>query len=445
MDELTILTRQEPGIAEFNNFEEIKDYLDARLEVYRNLVYSEDSLKTAKEDKATLNKLKKALDTRRKEIKRIYLEPYNRVEAQIKELMAMIDEPLYAIDGFVKDMEAEEKRQKQEQIRDWYRRVSAPLGELAEKVFDAPGFLDPKWLNKSCKAAEWQSALREKIAQTAADISAIQRSAGSHTAAVLTRYLDGMDMEATTAFKRELEATEQVADAEVTAVSDDDRVIGYKVLKVSGTQRQMEQLLEQLELMGIDCDVLEDGMPQTMRELTRPDFDSFVAFDIETSGTFGAANGDKPAEITEIGAVKVIGGKMADFKDWFCNPGRKIVPHIAALTHITDDMVADAPGVEEVIREFAPFVGDLPLVGHNIKSSDLHYITRALKRAGMAMDNAFFDTYLYAKTLKDRFGWENVKLEYLSQLFGIEQEEAHRAYCDAEANVGVYFKLKELG
>ena len=60
MDELTILTRQEPGIAEFNNFEEIKDYLDARLEVYRNLVYSEDSLKTAKEDKATLNKLRKA-------------------------------------------------------------------------------------------------------------------------------------------------------------------------------------------------------------------------------------------------------------------------------------------------------------------------------------------------------------------------------------------------
>ena len=58
MDELTILTRQEPGIAEFNNFNKIKDYLDARLEVYRNLVYSEDSLKTAKADKAALNKLK---------------------------------------------------------------------------------------------------------------------------------------------------------------------------------------------------------------------------------------------------------------------------------------------------------------------------------------------------------------------------------------------------
>ena len=295
MDELTILTRQVPGIAELDNFDEIKAYLDQRLDVYRNLVYSEDSLKTAKADKAQLNKLKKALDTRRKEIKAVYMEPYLRIEAQIKELTAMIDEPLAAIDGFVEDMEAEEKRQKLELIRDWYRKEAAPLGELREKVFDAPGFVDAKWLNKSCKAAEWQSAMREKIAQAASDITAIQRSAGTHTAAELTKYLDGMDLTAATAFKRELEATAEVAETEVTTVVDEDRTVGYKVLKISGTQRQMEQLLEQLELMGMDCDELEDGMPQPMRELTRPDFDSFVAFDIETSGTFGAASGDKPA------------------------------------------------------------------------------------------------------------------------------------------------------
>ena len=60
------------------------------------------------------------------------------------------------------------------------------------------------------------------------------------------------------------------------------------------------------------------------------------------------------------------------------------------------------------------------------------------------MENPFFDTYLYAKRFKDAQGWENVKLEYLSGVFGIEQNAAHRAWCDAEANVGVYFKLKEL-
>lgn len=444
MDELTILTRQEPGIAELDNFDEIKAYLDQRLEAYRHLTYSDDSLKIAKADKAQLNKLKRALDTRRKEIKAIYMEPYLRIEAQIKELIAMIDEPVKAIDGFVKDMEAREKQQKQEVIRAWYMTAAASLGDLAGKVFDTPGFVEPKWLNKTCKAVEWQKAVREKIARAALDIQSIQTTAGIHTAAVLTRYLDGMDMAAAAAFKKELESTVQVAETPVTTVEDEDRTIGYKVLKITGTRRQMAQLLEQLELMDMDAEELEDGMPGEMRELTVPVFDSFVAFDIETTGTFGAMNGDAPAEITEIGAVKVVNGQIVAREDWLCNPGRRIVPRIAQLTHITDAMVADKPPVGDVIRAFAEFAGDLPLVGHNIKNSDLHYITRDAKRIGLAMENTFFDTYRYAKRFQKAQGWDTVKLPYLSQVFGIEQNEAHRAWCDAEANVGVYFKLKEM-
>ena len=114
------------------------------------------------------------------------------------------------------------------------------------------------------------------------------------------------------------------------------------------------------------------------------------------------------------------------------------------VTHITNDMVCTEPPVDVVIRQFAKFAEGYILVGHNIKSSDLHYITTAANRAGVAFENKFFDTYLYAKTLKEQQGWENVKLEYLSKVFGITQNEAHRAWCDAEANVGVYFKLKEL-
>jgi len=108
-------------------------------------------------------------------------------------------------------------------------------------------------------------------------------------------------------------------------------------------------------------------------------------------------------------------------------------------------MLADKPPVGEVIRRFKEFVGDSVLVGHNIKNCDIPYISKAAKRAGVAFDNSFFDTYRYAKTKKTAMGWENVKLEYLSEYFGISQPDAHRAWCDAEANVGVYLKLKELG
>ncbi len=445
MNELTILTRQAPGVAEFDNFEEIKAYLAARLEGYRNLVYSEDSLKLAKADKAELTRLKKALDERRKEIKKVYMEPYLTVEARIKELTAMIDEPLAEIDGFVKGMKEAEKAAKRQEIKGFFDTVAAPLGELAEPLFASEAFFDPKWANVSTKAKTWQDAVREKVAQAAADLRTLQQTGGSHAPALIDRYLETMDMESAKAYQRSLEQTAAAARTEVAEVKDEDKVTGYKILKISGTRRQMAQLLSQLELMGMEYDELEDGMPGELRELTVPDFDSFVAFDIETTGTFGAANGDAEAEITEIGAVKVLKGQIVERMDWLCNPGRRITPMISRITHITDDMLADKPPVSEVIRAFSKFAGYLPLVGHNIKASDLHYITRAANRAGVRLENPFFDTYLYAKQFLATWGWPNVKLETLSAAFGIAQPDAHRAWCDAEANVGVYFKLKELG
>lgn len=445
MDEMMIITRQAPGVASFENFEEIKSYLSAQLESYRNLVYTEDNLKLAKADKATLNKLKRALEDRRKEIKKEYMEPYLILEGQIKELTAMIDEPLAEIKAFTDQMEERRKAERREEIKRYYDSISAPLGELADMLFESEGFFDKKWLNATTKPKVWQDGVKAKIAQAAADLSTIQQTGGAHTPALISRYMESPDMEQITAYRRSLEQTASAAQTEVAPVEDEDKVTGYKVLKISGTRPQMAQLMNQLELLGMDYEELEDGMPGELTELTVPDFDSFVAFDIETTGTFGAANGDAEAEITEIGAVKVVNGQVVAHEDWLCNPGRRIVPRIARLTHITDAMVANEPPVSEIIRRFADFIGDLPLVGHNIKSSDLHYINRAAKRAGVRMENAFFDTYRYAKQFQKAQGWENVKLEYLSQIFGIEQQSAHRAWCDAEANVNVYFKLKELG
>lgn len=296
--------------------------------------YTPDSLADAKRDKARLNKLRRSIEERRKEIRRTCLEPYTRVEPQFKELTAMVDHPLSCIDAYI-------------------LRNTPPV-----PAEEAPS--------------------------------------------------------------------------------------GYQVLKLTGTQEQMNQILALAKKLGMGVEVLEDGMPAAMNELTEPNFDSFVAFDIETTGTYGADNGDAPAEITEIGAVKVVDGKIVARFSELANPGREIIPSIARLTHITNEMVQDKPPIDEVIRMFKECVGDAILVGHNIKSCDIPHISKAAKRAGVAFDNDYFDTYRYAKTLKESMGWENVKLEYLSQQFGISQPDAHRAWCDAEANVGVYFRLKQL-
>jgi len=335
MNQLSLLSQQEPICIPTSNFEVMKQALSQQLAAYDCIVYAPDSLNKAKRDKAELNKLRRSIEERRKELRRNCLEPYTAVEPRFKELVALIDQPL--------------------------------------------------------------SRINQYIIENSPSVSA-----------------------------------------------EEDTVVGYQILKLTGTPEQMAALMVQAKKLGMGVEVLEDGMPAAMTELTEPKFDSFVAFDIETTGTYGTDNGDDPAEITEIGAVKVVNGQIVELFSELANPGRKIVPNIEKLTHITNEMVRDKPPIDEVIRKFRDFVGDAILVGHNIKSCDIPHIARAAKRAGVAFSNDYFDTYRYAKTMKDAMGWENVKLEYLSQQFGISQPDAHRAWCDAEANVGVYFRLKEL-
>ena len=380
-------------------------------------------------------------------MKKAYLAPYNEFEAQIKELLAMVDAPLDEIKEFVSEMDRQEKEAKRSEIWAYYSKQAAPLGELAQAVFDSPAFFDGKWLNKSTRAKTWQEEVDRKISAAARNLHSIKATGGTRTEALLAKYLERLDLDDVLHYQDTINAVSQVSEPFEAAHLPwpaEDRRTGYKVLRLTGTVEEIMQAMELLALAGAEVEELEDGMPQPMPERTQPDFDSFVAFDIETTGTFGAAAGDAPAEITEIGAVKVVGGQIVDRFSQLANPGRKIVPRIARITHITDEMVAGEPDVSTVIRQFAEFVGDAVLVGHNIKSSDLYYISRAAQRAGVRLENPFFDTYRYAKQFQAQRGWEKLSLEYLSEQFGVSQPDAHRAWCDAEANVGVYWKLREL-
>ena len=135
MEELSLISRQEPGIATIDNFQELKQALEQQLEVYKSLAYSQDSIKAAKKDKAMLNKLKKAIDDKRKEIKKVYMQPYTVVEAQAKELIALIDEPLALIAGFIAREEAEEKEARRKDVAAYFYQNAAALGDLVESIF----------------------------------------------------------------------------------------------------------------------------------------------------------------------------------------------------------------------------------------------------------------------------------------------------------------------
>lgn len=225
---------------------------------------------------------------------------------------------------------------------------------------------------------------------------------------------------------------------------EEDLVTGYKIIKVYGNERKMLQLFSEMDLLDIEYEELEDGMPKDMEELEGPVFDSFVAFDIEHTGTSGAGKGDAEAEIMEIGAVKVVNGEIVEKFDELANPGRKNVLRVARLTGISDDRLKDKLSVDEVISNFRDFADGCVLVGHNITGCDIPHIQRAAKRAGFKFENKFLDTKKLAKKFREEYGWENIKLTTLSEYFNIEQSDAHRAWCDAEANAYVYLYLKKL-
>ena len=127
------------------NFEEMKAELSEKLAAYNALVVTEDSIKSAKADKANLNKLRTAVEDKRKEIKKLCLAPYEVFEKQCKEIVALIDQPIKSIDGQIAVFDQKLQDEKWEQISGYYK---AEVKELIS-VVPLEKIVSPKWKNKT--------------------------------------------------------------------------------------------------------------------------------------------------------------------------------------------------------------------------------------------------------------------------------------------------------
>lgn len=155
----------------------------------------------------------------------------------------------------------------------------------------------------------------------------------------------------------------------------------------------------------------------------------FVAIDIETTGLDPETDG-----ITEIAAVRFNGARIEKEFSTLVNPGRPIPPAITALTGITNEMVRQAPPIKAVIREFADFIGDNPVVGHRVRF-DLSF----LQRHGVLRWVDVIDTYELASLLLPTASRYN--LGSLGQILGILIPNSHRALDDARLTHAVFVKL----
>lgn len=226
------------------------------------------------------------------------------------------------------------------------------------------------------------------------------------------------------------------------------RVIGEKKQYIPVDLKNKAKYIEFLENKGINLNTYnlkiekEEVKTSIVIEHTKMDFNTFVAFDLETTGF---ANYD---EITEIGAIRVENGKIIETKKFvfqeLVNPKRKVSSKITEVTGITNDMLYNARTINSVFKDFKKFIGDDILLGYNCISFDSRFITKAAKSCNIEINNKYFDVLKYVRTIKGQLGISKTTLGVVSEYLGIENPCAHRALADAITTAKVYLELKKI-
>ncbi|WP_315113293.1 PolC-type DNA polymerase III [Clostridium intestinale] len=188
-------------------------------------------------------------------------------------------------------------------------------------------------------------------------------------------------------------------------------------------------------IYGLEGYLVDNGVPIVLNSKNQSIKDTYVVFDIETTG-FSPKN-DK---IIEIGAVKVCDGKVIDRFSSFVNPERPIPFNITELTSIEDSMVMDAPTIDKVLPEFLAFCKGSVLVAHNA-GFDCSFIKTNCNNLSLEFSFSILDTVPLARFLYPDL--KRVKLNIIAKHLGISLENHHRAVDDAKATAEILLKCFE--
>lgn len=152
--------------------------------------------------------------------------------------------------------------------------------------------------------------------------------------------------------------------------------------------------------------------------------DRYTVIDIETTGLISCC------EILEISALKCDNGREIDRFSTLVRPSGPIDRFITGLTGITDEMVADAPGISESVLKFYNFAGSDKLVGYNV-NFDINFLYDNLQRChGIPLRNPFVDVLRIARRVLP--GLSDHRQGTVARHYGIPTEGGHRAARDCE-------------
>jgi len=187
---------------EIENLEVLKAELAPKLDYYNNLVVTEGSIKAAKTDKANLNKLRTAIEDQRKSIKKQYLEPYSLLEAQCKEVVALIDAPIQAIDKQIKAFDEIEKQNKYKELEQAFAELNAP------EWVQISDTLNPKWENKTAKLDALKAEMADNLKKLTDDFDKLAEMYGDreYYLPIVNRFKTTKDFSQTAVYAVQLES-----------------------------------------------------------------------------------------------------------------------------------------------------------------------------------------------------------------------------------------------
>lgn len=255
--ELRILSPMEDGFVkkiEWNN-EELKEAISAKVQDYKGLQYTEETIKEAKKDKATLNKLREAIETERKRIKKQCMAPYELFEKQVKEVLAIIDEPIQLIDSQIKEAEEQRRLEKKQKVLEIYEEN---IGNLKGILPFAKVFKN-EYLNvsKSLKSiTEEITALISKVNQ---DMDVIEELDTKYELQVKDMYVKTLDLSMALRENARLEEVERKL-AERRAQQEKERAEAEKRAAEEAQKRAevQQQIAESIPEESDKRDIVEE-------------------------------------------------------------------------------------------------------------------------------------------------------------------------------------------
>lgn len=190
--EVKIETYQLPAEIQFN-FEELKAEIAEKVKIYETLVYGDDEIKTAKSDRANLNRIKKALQDEKTRRKKEYLKPFEDFENKINEIIKLIDDPVSLIDKQVKEFEEKKKADKRIEIGAYWETTEHPEWLVLSKIFDE------RWLNATYTMKQIQADINGWINRINSELETLEQ-------------LDSFSFEAIDVYKRSLDMNQAIAE-----------------------------------------------------------------------------------------------------------------------------------------------------------------------------------------------------------------------------------------